>query len=134
MLRPGHSGALPAPRAADRFSRDSPAGVQDGREPGETEHSPNTQLLIGILLPSQVKRVYHMIPRNTRIAWGSRISSGTPAQLKLNPCQLVDSNGKCRKLGVGRRNSYSRNRRNFYVKKFKPSRYLSWLKTYRRKN
>ena len=93
----------------------------------------NIQLLIGILLPSQVKRVYHMIPRN-RIAWGSRISSGTPAQLKLNPCQLVDSNGKCRKLGVGRRNSYSRNRRNFYVKKFKPSRYLSWLKTYRRKN
>ena len=36
MLRPGHSGPLPAPRAADRLSRDSPAGVPDGREPGET--------------------------------------------------------------------------------------------------
>lgn len=42
MLRAGHSGPLPAPRAPDRLSRHSPAGVQDGREPGETEHCPLT--------------------------------------------------------------------------------------------
>jgi len=85
-----------------------------------------------ILNTSKVKRVYDIIPNNR----GLILDGPLARSMKVGNCKM-DSRGKCRKSFYIKQKrggkSISRNRNvRLYVKKRSPTKYLNWLKSFRK--